>query len=319
MTCIPIDKKFDIRTLKILIRGIDKEIEVLIERNSSRFYDARLIEHAENLEVLNHLTKKYEQQLREKIGITVKRLASTDNGHDLSNVEAADIFLRTIDAVDVALAELDATDFFTGDFQPLIEDELKFQIDESKIHLAMFIKQYSSELKINTDNYLKKYISTMIQHGYIFEKEMQKYSLLVFLSFYEAYVKRITGLALLSFVKSDKKDLLAQMKSSNVEESTQAKEILHFAENMSLPAAKSCYFTELQKWFKGEISEFTKRFLMLQVDEEHRVHLQKNTLVDKKMLRQDKCSSIVEPPVSIANPPLIDEFFLISDSHYMIM
>ncbi len=319
MAYIPIDKDFDIRTLEILIKGTNKEIEDLIKRNTSRFYDTHLVAHAENLDALNHLIKEYKQQLREKIGITVKRLASTDNGHNLSNVEAADIFLRTIKAVDAALAKVDANDFFTGDLQPLIEDELLFQINESRTHLAMFISQYSSELNTNTDNYLKKYISTMIRHSYIFEKEKQKYSLLVFLSFYEAYVKRVVGLALLAFAKSNKRELVAQMKSGNDDESAQTKEILHFAESMSVPATKSCYFSELQRWFKGEITEFIERFLMIQVDEEHRVHLQKNTLIDKKMLRQDKCSSIVEPPVIISSPPLIDKFFLISDSRYMIM
>jgi hypothetical protein len=55
------------------------------------------------------------------------------------------------------------------------------------------------------------------------------------------------------------------------------------------------------------------------VDEIHKDPYQKATLIDKKMLKSDKCDEVLEPPVTISSPPLIEDFSLLKDSHYMLM
>jgi hypothetical protein len=137
------------------------------------------------------------------------------------------------------------------------------------------------------------------------------------LSFYEAYIKRIIGLALLDFAK--RRFLYVQANSDDVAPYEQAKHILKYVKNMKAPQAKSCYFKDLKKWYKGEISEFIERFMMAPVDEIRRIELQKATLIDKKMLKSDKCDEVLEPLVTISSPPLIEDFSLLKDSHYMLM
>lgn len=295
MAYVQIDKNFDVRTLEVLIKGIDEEIEVLVKRNVTRFHDEHLVDAAENLDVLKLQTNEYEEQLRQKIDTTMKRLASTDNGLNLTEKEARKIFEKTLNAVEDAIQEIEIEKLFADELQYVLSDEYTCNKNESITHFNMFMKQYHGELNTNTDNYLKKYITTMIKHSFIFDKDGEQYSLLVFLSFYEAYMQRIIGLTVLSSVKS-----------GNIH----SEEIMQYAENITAPLVKSCYFTKMQKWFKGEISEFIERFLMVQVDEKHRIDYQKNTLIDKKMLKQGKCDSVVEPPIIIPTPSLVNQFFL---------
>ncbi len=320
MAYVPINKNFDVRTLEILMRGVDIEVKELIKRNVSRFKDAHLTSYAENLDKLNILTREYEQKLKENIEATMKRLASTYDGQNISDAEAAKIFKDTIAAVDSTLGALEPDIFFGENLSSLLEDEFIHQKKDARSHFSMFVDQYENDLDVNTPNYMKKYINVMIGHGYIFEKESQRYSLLVFLSFYEAYVKRIVGLCLLSTFDKDHRGALKKLiQSEDSDERKEAENVLEFVEGMKVPLAKSCYFSNFQKWFKGDISEFIERFLISSVDEAHSIPYQKKTLLDKKMLKSKKCSDMVEPPITIPSPTLIDNFFLLRDSRYMIM
>jgi hypothetical protein len=316
---IRIDKKFDIGTLYVIMRNDNSEIKKLIQRNTHYFYTAHTVEYAEDTKTLSDMTAEYEDNLREKIEVAKLRLASTTSGQSIGFSEASAIFKRTIRAVENELKAIEADSFFVGELGDKIEDDFEQQKDESLNHLSMFIGQYTSDLDVSDENYMKKYIHTMINHGYLFEKNNQTFSLLVFLSFYEAYIKRIIGLALLDFAKGNRRFLNAQAKSDDVATYEQAKHILKYVNNTKTPQAKSCYFKDLQKWYKGEISEFIECFMIAPVDEIHKIEYQKATLIDKKMLKLNKCDEVLEPPVTISSPPLIEDFSLLQDSHYILM
>ncbi len=318
---ISVEKSFDIRTLEIIMNGTKEEISKLIERNIERFYSAHLVQYAEDLPTLNKLKKNYCHQLKEKISATETKLASTNNGKQFTSSQASDIFIRTIHAVENELRNLSVDIFPSQELQENISGTFAYQKDEALMHFSMFIDQYISDLKSETNKYLKKYVQTMIQHGYIFSSgdSDDNYSLLIFLSFYEAYAKRIIGLSLLDYAKENRGLLRSELKSSEDADRQLAKDILHYADSVKVPDAKSCYFIELQKWFKGEIEEFIERFMIITVDETYIIPYQKKTLIDKKKLRSGKCTDIIEPPFVIPSPSIIDSFFLLSDSHYTIM
>lgn len=320
MTYVKTNRTFDVRTLEILILGTDKDVDDLIKRNVARFKNAIVLSYAEQPDELDVLTREYERELKNKIDAAMKRLATTsDNGQKISCADTATIFKDTISAVYSALIELEPHIFFSERLSTLLEDEFTYQKEESISHFSMFFGQYKGDLEMGSTNHMNKYINIMIRNGYVFEKDGLRYSLLIFLSFYEAYVKRIVGITLLSFAKENKRYLKKLLNSESDNNKEELELVLDFVQHTKIPLVKSCYFTDFQKWFKGDISEFIKRFLMRPVDESHSIPYQKKTLVDKKMLNSEECLSVIEPPIIISSPAIIDSFFLLRDSHYIIM
>jgi len=315
MAYISIDTNFDIRTLEVVMYGEKKALKELLERNTMRYRDSHIIEYGENLSELDAIVDTYRSKLASKVASAIKRLKSTENTEKATSLEASYIFINSVNAVKNELENFSLDTVLSDELCDLVADIFETEKNEALIHLSMFIEQYTASLSIEGDNYMKIYVYTMINHGYLFNEDGKRLSLLVFLSFYEAYVNRIVGLTLIRAVNEYRTKILELETIERVGVS----EIIQYAKNVSVPNAKSCYFTEFQKWFKGNISEFIKRFLIFTVDEEHRIPYQKATLVDKKKLRSDACSDVPLPPISIPSPPVIGEFFLISDSHYRIM
>ncbi len=328
---ITIEKDFDVRTLLILMLGTQTDIQELINRNNDRFRKANIIKYADEPETLEKITSEYKENLSSKISTVKQRLASLDNGKHLNQQDANKCFMDSIQAVKDSIEELFVK--VPNELQEEFDQGFEYHKSESLVHLNMFISHYSDELSTTKGNHMEGYVYTMMQYGYLFEPAQgnNNYSLLVFLSFYEAYAKRIVGLSLLDLSKSRIKVLIEEKtyqrdntfdeKAIEALNSTLAllKDNLEYLEKTTRPMAKSCYFVELQKRYKGDIREFIKRFLIDEVDEENKIPYQKSTLIDKNMLRSGKCNRIIDPPVNIPTPPLIKEFFQISDSHYMLM
>ncbi len=315
MAYIDSSKDFDVRTLVILMNGNDEALQELIERNVERYHRAHTVEYSENLSELESLVAAYHSQLLNKIKMTRDRLQSTMNTEEVSPQEATMVFIDTLKAVERELEHFAIGSVLSSELAEIADETFYIVKNDSLGHLSMFIDQYLSDLSEDSDNYMKKYIFTLIQHGYLFEHGGKQLSLLVFLSFYEAYVNRIVGLTLIQTVKEHKAEIRALLPIDELG----VEKILQYAGSVSVPDAKSCYFTEFQKWFKGDISEFVKQFLIKNVEEDYRIPYQKTSLIDKKKLRSEKCLDVPPPPISIPSPQPIGEFFLISDSHYKLM
>jgi len=160
------------------------------------------------------------------------------------------------------------------------------------------------------DNHTKEYLLAFLSQDYLFDKEGESYSLLIFLSFYEAYVKRMAGMAYIDYVKR-KKAL------EDWPDEAWAEAVLDYAKRVKVPDAKSCYFMELQRWFKGDITEIVERLLLRTLPkEESEDYRQKRSLIEKKKLRSGGCTEIPGPPIDIPNPALTANFFLLEDSIY---
>ena len=315
MAYIDVDKDFDLRTLEVLMYGDDEEKQELIERNVRRFSDAHTVQYSEATSELTIMVNTYRSRLQSRIESTRNRLKSTMNAETLSLREATDIFIHTLNAVRTELENFNIKSVLSEELSEIAEDIFEGMRNDSLQHLSMFIKQYTSDLSGDSENYMKKYVYTLIEHGYLFELRDRRLSLLVFLSFYEAYVNRIIGLTLIQAVKDHESEIqvLLSIDELGVEQ------ILNYAETVSVPDAKNCCFTEFQKWFKDDILEFVKRFLIKNVDKAYHIPYQKSSLIDKRMLRSDKCLDTPLPPIIIPSPQTIKGFFLISDSHFMIM
>ena len=338
-------KSFDVRTIYTLISANKEEIDALRERNVKLFQKEHTVEYSENLEELNILVKEYSQWLKQQVMAVRGRLNSMPKTGNLNSFIKERIIKRTLKAVKEALEKYSFNDGTPESFIEILE----IQKRESLNNFNTFMEYYYHEISIDTQNYTKQYLHTMLHTDYLFVVEKPKtlyafndipryryikeplsyyeksvyprlhfgddvnyaeaYSLLIFLSFYEAYVKRMVGMAFIEYAKS-----------YNVEKTwfdgEWAGEILDYTSKVKLTDAKSCCFTELQRWFRGDISEIIERLILLTLPEEFRVAHQKASLIEKKRLRSGYCNNIPEPPVEISSPPPIEQFLLLRDSTY---
>lgn len=297
----------DVRTIQVLTGACPSEIEKVIERNVERFQRSHTVELAEDLPELNRMTEEYHTWLTESLSNLSAHLKTLEENNSLTSSEKEIIVKRTLKEVRKALESY----IPDGEFPKTFLDIFEMQKHESLIHFDAFSDYYFKELGKDDKNYTKGYLHTLLSADYIFSREnSEKYSLLIFLSFYEAYVKRIIGMAFIEYTRNH------TIEEEWADEKW-AEMIRNYAENVKLPDAKSCYFTELQRWFKGDISEIVKRLLILTLPkDEYEDFYQKRSLVEKKKLRSEGCNGIPQPPIEILSPPLIEQFFLLRDSSY---
>jgi hypothetical protein len=338
-------KPFDVRTIYTLISADTKEIDALLKRNVKIFQRKHTVEYAENLEELNILVREYSQWLKQQVVAVQGRLNSMSKTGNLNSFIKERVIKRTLKAVKESLEKYSFNDGASEHFIEILE----IQKRESLNNFDTFMEYYYHEISIDTQNYTKQYLYTMLQTDYLFTVEKPKtlyafndiprygytkeplsyyeesispklhfgdeinyveaYSLLIFLSFYEAYVKRMVGMAFIEYAK------IYKIEEEWLDEKW-AEEILDYVDNVKLTDAKSCYFAELQRWFKGDISEIIERLLFLTLPENFRGFRQKASLIEKKRLRSGYCNNTPEPPVEIPSPPLIEQFFLLRDSTY---
>ncbi len=338
-------KPLDVRTIFTLITASKEDIDVLVERNVRNFQREHTIKYSSHLKELAVLVKEYTQWLKQQIMTVQNRLHSPSNVSSLNSYIKEGIVKRTLKQVRVSLEKYT---FKEGAPESFIET-LEMQKNEALENFDVFMRYYFNEVSIDTQNYTKLYLYTMLHTDYLFAVEKPKtlyafniiprysytkeplsyyeesiyprlhfgdninyteaYSLLIFLSFYEAYIKRMVGMAFIEYARTHKIE-------EEWHDKEEVQEILGYVNNVKLTDAKSCYFTELQHWFKGDISKIIERLLLLTLPEAFRVARQKASLIEKKRLRSEYCSNVPTPPVEILSPPIIEQFVLLRDSTY---